>query len=145
MNRRDFLAGLVCAVATVSLDIGGSTSLAITPPPEQVPTEPISDNDLTGLKLDYVRRDGAEAAAIVIGTTDIIGTGAIIVATATARVEPGAGRRGERCLGAASEYARRPSGASLADGMDGIRDRRYGKGNGAANRSTEGQPRKKVC
>src|SRR6187200_1930069 len=56
MNRRDFLAGLVCAVATLSLDVGGSTSLAITLPPEEVPTEPISDNDLTGLKLDYVRR-----------------------------------------------------------------------------------------
>jgi len=56
MNRRDFLAGLVCAVATLSLDVGGSTSLAITPPPEEVPTEPISENDLTGLKLDYVRR-----------------------------------------------------------------------------------------
>jgi hypothetical protein len=65
--------------------------------------------------------DGAEAAAVVIGTTAIIGTGAIIVAIIVAitiaRAEPGIGKRR---LGGASEYAPRPCGVGLAVGMVGI-------------------------
>jgi hypothetical protein len=38
MNRRGFLAGLLCAVATLNLGAGGSTSLANTRAPEEVTT-----------------------------------------------------------------------------------------------------------
>lgn len=118
MNRRDFLAGLLCAVATLNLGAGGSTSLANTRAPEEVTTEPLTENDLAGLKLSYTRRRRHRAAGVVIGTAVIMGTAAIIIATAIEGAETGTGMPGE--VGAGSEYAPHPSRVSLAVGMVGI-------------------------
>ena len=85
MNRRDFLAGLLCAVATLHLGAGGSTSLANTRAPEEVTKEPLTENDLAGLKLSYTR----------IGTAVIMGTAAIIITTTIEGAETGTGMPGE--------------------------------------------------
>ena len=79
MNRREYLAGLLCAVATLNLGAGGTTSLANTRAPEEVTTEPLTENDLAGLKLSYTRRRRHRAAGVVIGTAVIMGTAAIIL------------------------------------------------------------------
>ena len=89
MNRRDFLAGLVCAVATLSLDVGGSTSLAITPPPEEVPTEPSENYGSSWITCDETVQ---APVAVVIGSLPTC-TGAIIVATANAYASTGTGSR----------------------------------------------------
>ena len=94
MNRRDFLAGLVCAVATLSLDVGARLRWRSLLRRKRCPQSQSLKTTSLGSSWITCDEDGAEAVAVVIGTTDIIGTGAIIVATANARVEPGTGRRG---------------------------------------------------